>query len=95
MKTFKIRLNGAENLIVVVDNKNGRLVQGFRKSASMDMEDCAYNASLNVIESMVLAHACAGIDISLAAYVEGIVTALDAIVTTWITENKVKKVFDK
>ena len=33
----------------------------------------------DVVESMVLAHACAGIDIESPAYIEGIETAIDAI----------------
>jgi len=38
-----------------------------------------YNAAIDGIESMILAHACAGIDISSPAYLEGIETAAEAI----------------
>jgi hypothetical protein len=34
------------------------------------------NASINAIESMILAHAIAGIDITTPAYIEGIETAV-------------------
>lgn len=37
-------------------------------------------AALDAIESLVLAHAVAGIDVASAAYVEGIETAVDAAV---------------
>jgi hypothetical protein len=33
----------------------------------------------DAIESLILAHACAGVDISSPAYLEGVNTALDAI----------------
>ena len=39
----------------------------------------AYNDAIDGVESLILAHACAGLDVSSAAYVEGIQTALDAI----------------
>ena len=38
-----------------------------------------YNACLDAVEAVVLAHACAGINVSEPAYVTGIKTALEAI----------------
>mgnify|MGYP005615704009 CR=1 FL=1 len=38
----------------------------------------AYNAFLDAIESVALAHACAGVDIGTDEYVEGMNTALEA-----------------
>jgi len=38
-----------------------------------------YEVSIDAIESMILAHACAGVDISSPAYIEGIETAVDRI----------------
>lgn len=35
--------------------------------------------ALDAVESLILAHACAGVDVESPAYVEGIETALDAI----------------
>ena len=37
-----------------------------------------YEAAMDVIESIVLAHACAGIDVTSPAYLEGIETVFDA-----------------
>jgi hypothetical protein len=39
----------------------------------------ANQAALNGLESLVLAHACAGIDVTSPKYLEGLNTALDAI----------------
>ena len=38
-----------------------------------------YNAALDGLESLILAHACAGVDVESPAYVEGIETAVEAI----------------
>jgi len=38
-----------------------------------------YNAAIDGVESLILAHACAGIDVESPAYIEGIETAVDAI----------------
>ncbi len=42
--------------------------------------DRAYNAAIDGLESLILAHACAGIDVTSPAYIEGIETAVEAIV---------------
>ena len=41
--------------------------------------DRIYNAAIDGLESLILAHACAGIDVESPAYVEGIETAVEAI----------------
>jgi hypothetical protein len=38
-----------------------------------------YNAAIDGLEALILAHACAGIDIMDSKYQEGIVTAVEAI----------------
>lgn len=42
-------------------------------------EDTEALAAIDGIESLILAHACAGIDITTPAYLEGIETAVEAI----------------
>ena len=42
-------------------------------------EDVEYVAAIDALESLVLAHACAGIDVTTPAYIEGIETAVEAI----------------
>jgi hypothetical protein len=41
-------------------------------------EGCIFNYAMDGLEAMILAHACAGIDITTPAYLEGIETAVDA-----------------
>ena len=38
-----------------------------------------FNAAIDGLESLILAHACAGVNVQSPAYVEGIETAVDAI----------------
>jgi hypothetical protein len=38
-----------------------------------------YNAAIDALESLILAHACAGVDVESPAYIEGIETAVEAI----------------
>jgi hypothetical protein len=40
--------------------------------------DLGWLALVDTVESMVLAHACAGIDVTTPAYIEGIETAVEA-----------------
>lgn len=42
-------------------------------------KDAEYRAAIDGLESLILAHACAGIDITTPAYLEGIESAVDAI----------------
>jgi hypothetical protein len=41
-------------------------------------ERATYNAALDMLESLVLAHACAGINVESADYLTGVNTALEA-----------------
>ena len=38
-----------------------------------------FNAAIDGLESLILAHACAGVDVEAPAYVEGVETAVEAI----------------
>ena len=39
-----------------------------------------YNAAIDGLEALILAHACAGVNILAPAYVEGVETAVEAII---------------
>ncbi len=49
------------------------------KETEKDAAGMRFNAAMNGLESLILAHACAGIDVQSPAYVEGIETAVEAI----------------
>jgi len=54
--------------------QGGNLVNGLEREDGDD----EYNAAMDAIESMILAHACSGINVASLAYVEGIETAVEA-----------------
>jgi hypothetical protein len=72
------------NIVVVCDEESGtgtiesKLRLAGQDSAGTDFE--AFDARVDAVESMILAHACAGVDIASPAYIEGIESAIDAIV---------------
>lgn len=59
-------------------------IQGAGGAISSDLHDdgddidALYHAAMDGIESMVLAHACAGIDVESPKYIEGIETAVES-----------------
>ena len=55
--------------------RSGTIRSSLRRT---DGDDDSFNAAMNAIESIVLAHACAGIDVNDAHYVEGIRTCVAA-----------------
>lgn len=73
IKDHPIKLN------LTVCSKGG--VQGgvLDSDLERDVEDPTYNAALNGIESLILAQACAGIDVTTQQYSEALTTALDAL----------------
>jgi len=66
-------------IIVAVDSvlKAGTITSNLHSGDTPEYEE--YNAAIDGLEALVLAHACSGIDVSAPAYVEGIITAIDAI----------------
>ena len=49
------------------------------KGSARTAAERLYNAAIDGLESLILAHACAGVDVEALAYVEGIETAVEAI----------------
>jgi hypothetical protein len=43
-----------------------------------------YNAAIDGLEALVLAHACGGVDIETPAYLEGVETAVEAITNHYL-----------
>lgn len=67
---------------VKVNGKMGSITSTLKASWEFDpgVDELGFNWAVDVIESLVLAHACAGVDIGSDQYVEGLTTALDAII---------------
>ncbi|MDG1950091.1 MAG: hypothetical protein P8J32_04745 [bacterium] len=81
MNTKRITLPCYGIIVVLSFNDEGE-VDGSALTSELkgedNQEDELYNAAVDGIESLILAHAAAGIDIENPAYIEGIETAAEA-----------------
>ena len=64
--------------LTYVDNQGRRTGSVTSSLHSSEAEDEQFNAAMDAVESVVLAHACAGIDVTDPRYVEGIRTCVQA-----------------
>ena len=83
MKRIEIRV-GEDCITLQLDGEGGGAVQSTLQITEQDADFEAeyrqdYNSAVNGLESLVLAHACAGVDVQDARYVAGIGAALEAI----------------
>lgn len=67
------------NIIVNIDGNSGVIFSLLHESEVIDGKGDKYEAAIDALESLILAHAVAGINIKSPAYIEGIETAVDAI----------------
>lgn len=75
---FRVQLDGAGSGVIQTEFPSDD------EDASTDGEaDSEFNAAINVLGSVVLAQACAGIDISTKQYAESIQTVVDAILNQY------------
>jgi hypothetical protein len=65
-------------IVVTLIDGGGSITSTDLQTEHHDEEDEEYNAAMDGIESLILAHACAGIDITTPAYLQGIETAVSA-----------------
>lgn len=83
METKEIKLP-CFGIVVTIDyDEENRPISGNITSTDLkteheDEEDELYNAGMDAIESMVLAHAMAEVDITSNGYIEGLETAVNA-----------------
>ena len=64
---------------VSIDEKGGGIIKSELYIDSNDKEDDAYNSAIDGIEAMILACACAGIDIEDKRFIEAITTSVEAV----------------
>lgn len=76
MRTINIATSYGNIVVDVADGPNGR---GGAIAMPPCFESPAYDETMDAITSLILAHACAGVDVGSAAYVEGVNAALESI----------------
>ncbi len=83
MKRIEIRV-GEDCITLQVDDQGSGTVQSTLHITETDPDFEAdyrqdYNSAIDGLESLMLAHACAGVDVQDGRYVAGVGAALDAI----------------
>jgi len=78
MKTIDLNCFG---IVVTLDGDGAGTITSELKDQGMNLEQ--YNAAIDGLESVILAHACAGIDVTTSAYLEGVETAVEAITNNY------------
>lgn len=84
-ETLTVEVEGCRIVVELTGDGSGSITSDLHEDEATDAglaERClreAYNHGIDAIESLVLAHALAGIDIKSPAYVEGLGTALNAV----------------
>ncbi len=68
------------SIVVDIHEGSGSIASDLHEGESEDVE---LSAALHTIESMILAHACAGVDITTPAYIDGIQTTVDAVLNEY------------
>jgi hypothetical protein len=72
MKTITLPVYG---IVVTLGDGGGSITSELHE----DVEPNEYNAAIDGVESLILAHACAGVNVESSGYLEGIETAVNAI----------------
>jgi len=77
---MKLHLNSDEWLELNIDSTGIATIKSSLKyEEPVDGDDARWNTSIDAIESLILAHFCAGVDVFGPTYREGIQTTLSAL----------------
>ena len=74
---MKIEL-GIHGIVINAPKEGGAGIESDLKRDSGSFEDMQYDASMDAIESIILAHHLAGIDVTTKEYIEGIEIAIES-----------------
>ncbi len=80
MREIVIELNGGVSIMILnLTGDGGGSIESSRlKVDEDDEENDSYNAAIDGIESLVLAHAIGGVNVEAPEYIAGIQTAVDS-----------------
>lgn len=73
--------NSGYKITVIVDDKTkaGTIHSDLKDTNGVDIRADEYNAAIDGLEALILAHACSGIDVASTQYAGGVYDAVDAI----------------
>lgn len=75
MTTINLRVYG---IVVTLDGRGSGSISSDLKEAGGMKDNVAYNAAISGIESLILAQACMGCDVTSPAYLEALEVAVEA-----------------
>ena len=75
-------------ITIILAGPSGSITSDLKFQKDDPDYDPAYNASIDAVESLVLAHACAGMDVESAQYQEGLHLTLETIADLSLPEEK-------
>lgn len=75
MDEIKLPVHG---IVIMTDKDGSSTIASDLHTDNMNEEDIEFNAAIDGIEALILAHYCAEINVNDSAYLEGIKTAVDA-----------------
>jgi hypothetical protein len=78
MKTIEFKV-GAHKVLLRLQDGGGTIETDFKAGGDAEDEGDAYPHAIDGIESLILAHAVAGLEVGSRKYVEGLEAALDAL----------------
>lgn len=81
-ETIEVKLDGGSFTVELTGDGGGSITSSFHDFSGVSFILClreSYNHAIDAIESLVLAHAVAGVDIKSPAYIEGLETAIQAV----------------
>jgi hypothetical protein len=82
MNVLNLPIHG---IVVTLDGVGGgSIVSNLKDGDPLDYGEDEYMGSVDAIEGLILAHACAGIDVTDPKYVGGVQTALDKIAMNYL-----------
>jgi hypothetical protein len=80
MKKLIINISPCDSITVTLcEGKCGAVESTLKTVCIFDPEDVQYNAAVDGLEALILAHACAGVDILSEPYQKGVFEAVEII----------------
>ena len=76
--TFPVRFGGAQDIVLKLEQQpdktwKGRMVKSLLMTRFLDVPSVQrFNQDIDMIESLILVHACYGVDVEAPSYIEGI-----------------------
>ena len=86
METIRVNIPGLNHHFVITAEADGNafIQTDFRDGEDNGESDSEFLSALDGIESLILAHYCAGVDVQSAEYAKGIAVALEKIANAFL-----------